>query len=83
VADLARPLEKDTPGMAELETRVATLERAVSELAGSRAATAPAGRPAHASFILLGPVGNPGSDRCVMEPDKPCVQSGACRTFGH
>jgi len=24
-----------------------------------------------------------GTDRCVMEPDKPCVQSHACKTFGH
>jgi hypothetical protein len=24
-----------------------------------------------------------GTDRCVLEPDRPCVQSHACRTLGH
>jgi hypothetical protein len=24
-----------------------------------------------------------GGERCVMEPDKPCVQSGMCRSLGH
>jgi hypothetical protein len=81
LADLARPAEKDTPGMADLETRVRALESVVGELRGR--APVLVERPAHASFILLGPAGNPGSDRCVMEPEKPCVQSGACRTFGH
>jgi hypothetical protein len=36
---------------------------------------------AHPSLQVLGPGG--GGDRCLMEPDKPCVQSHACRTFGH
>jgi hypothetical protein len=83
LADLARPAEKDTPGMADLETRVSALEAAVGGLTGRSAPSALSERAAHASFVLLGPAGNPGSDRCVMEPDKPCVQSGACRTFGH
>lgn len=83
LADLARPAEKDTPGMADLETRVSALESVVGELRGRHAAPVLVDRPAHPSFILLGPAGNPGSDRCVMEPEKPCVQSGACRTFGH
>jgi hypothetical protein len=36
----------------------------------------------HPSFQLLGAAG-PDGERCSMEPDKPCVGSGACRTFGH
>ncbi len=36
----------------------------------------------HPSFQLLGAPGGEG-DRCTLEPDKPCVGSGACRTFGH
>jgi hypothetical protein len=66
----------------DLESRVAALEAAVADLqASARAApTAPRGY-AHPSLQVLGQGG--GGDRCVMEPDKPCVQSHACRTFGH
>jgi len=35
----------------------------------------------HPSLQVLGVPG--GSDRCVMEPDKPCVHSGSCRVLGH
>jgi hypothetical protein len=24
-----------------------------------------------------------GGDRCVLEPDQPCTNSGTCRSFGH
>ena len=91
LADLARPAESDLPGAADLEARIASLEAEVRGLRGG----APAGtggpmvaavvvsaeRPSHPSFTLfdLGP----GSRQCVMEPDKPCVQSGACRNLGH
>ena len=67
----------------DLESRVAALEAAVADLqdgAARPAPTAPRGY-AHPSLQVLGPGG--GGDRCVMEPDKPCVQSHACRTFGH
>ena len=61
---------------------VAALESAVADLqGGSRSLpSAPRGH-AHPSLQVLGPGG--GGDRCLMEPDKPCVQSHACRTFGH
>lgn len=71
-----------------LESRVAALEAAVAALQRGRAPAGAAALPvavrsgyAHPSLqvIDLGPTG----DRCVMEPDKPCVQSHACRTFGH
>jgi len=67
----------------DLESRVAALEAAVAAMQGGSvrpAPTAPRGH-AHPSLQVLGPGG--GGDRCVMEPDKPCVQSHACRTFGH
>jgi hypothetical protein len=72
----------------DIETRVAALEEAVAALRGGarppaasvvRAPDAPAG---HASLLVLGPGGGTGGS-CLMEPDKPCVQSHACRTFGH
>jgi hypothetical protein len=71
---------------AGLEARVAALEATVSRLQLGVAARAPAA-PAtvhvhtHPSLEVLSVAG--GSDRCVMEPDKPCVQSGACRVLGH
>ena len=92
LADLARPTGADLSEVTDLEARIASLEAEVRGLRGG----APAGtagpvvaaalvvsaeRPSHPSFSLfdLGP----GSRQCVMEPDKPCVQSGACRNFGH
>ena len=67
----------------DLESRVSALEAAVADLRGGSARPAPAVPRGHAhpSLQVLGPAG--GGDRCVMEPDKPCVQSHACRTFGH
>jgi hypothetical protein len=74
--DAARPPAE----VSGLEARVAALEAAV--FAG-RGAPSLAGRPAsHPSLQVLGPGGGAG-DRCLMEPDKPCVQSHACRVFGH
>jgi hypothetical protein len=79
--DASRP----TSEASGLEARVAALEAAVSALGGGAPVAAPrpatAGTSAHASLQVLGPGG--GSDRCVMEPDKPCVQSHACRVYGH
>jgi hypothetical protein len=49
---------------------------------GPVAAAPPVGRSIlHPSLRLLGPSGC--ADACVLEPDKPCVGSGQCRTFGH
>ena len=75
----ASPAERATH---DLESRVAALESAVTDLqvGGARPAIAPRGH-AHPSLQVLGPGG--GGDRCLMEPDRPCVQSHACRTFGH
>ena len=91
LADLVRPSGADLPGTSDLETRIASLEAEVRGLrTGATAGAAgpvvtavvvSAERPSHPSFTLLDP--GPGTRHCVMEPDKPCVQSGACRTFGH
>ena len=71
------------PATRDLESRVAALETAVAELRHS--SLTPPGSIArghtHPSLQVLGPGG--GGERCLMEPDKPCVQSHACRTFGH
>ena len=83
LSKLATP--KD-PVASDLEARLATLEGAVRGLQSSRgvappAATVVAVAHIHPSLQLLGPAA--GSDRCLLEPDKPCVQSGQCRTLGH
>jgi hypothetical protein len=67
-----------------LESRVAALEAAVARLQAASPASPPA-REAHVhSHPSLQPLKvGPGSDRCVVEPDKPCVQSGQCRALGH
>jgi hypothetical protein len=66
----------------DLESRVAALEAQVAELRGAASAGPALSREhGHPSLRVLNVGG--GSDRCVMEPDKPCVQSHACRTFGH
>lgn len=92
LADLVRPAEADLPGAADLEARIASLEAEVRGLRGgapagtagpvvAAAVVVSAERPSHPSFRLfdLGP----GTRHCVMEPEKPCVQSGACRNLGH
>jgi hypothetical protein len=88
--DLRAPAES-LPGRRDLEARVAALESEVARLRQGRTLpvvsepavhvhVAAAGHE-HPSQARLGP--GAGSDRCVLEPDKPCVQSGQCRSFGH
>ena len=76
----------------DLESRVASLERAVRSLQSGAAAPPPAttvvvtqssAQPAHPALALLGPGGGGPGNPCVLEPDKPCVGSGQCRSFGH
>lgn len=92
LADLVRAAEADLPGATDLEARIASLEAEVRGLRGgatvgtagqvvTAAVVVSAERPSHPSFALFD-LGQ-GSRQCVMEPDKPCVQSGACRNFGH
>jgi hypothetical protein len=65
----------------DLEDRVTALERAVHGISKPPIALAVVAVH-HPSHSLLGPEAPPGG-HCVMEPDKPCVQSGMCRTLGH
>jgi len=84
LADLRAPQAlAATPSGPGLEGRVATLEAAVHALqhASPVAVAVAASRPAHPSLQLIAL--RSGGDRCVMEPDKPCVESGMCRAFGH
>ena len=76
----------------DLEGRVAALEAAVrAQQAGSAApaasttvvVTQAGAAPAHPALQLLGPSGGGPGNPCILEPDKPCVGSGQCRTLGH
>lgn len=64
-----------------LETRVAALEAAVARLTTQPAAAASAAPRAHVSLRVLDVPG--GGERCVLEPDQPCTNTGTCRSFGH
>jgi hypothetical protein len=70
-----------TARVAELEARVAALEAAARGVAPviRVAQVVPLAAPASMQVLSLGG----GGERCVLEPDKPCTQSQACRTFGH
>jgi len=95
LADLRTPAAQAAgtvgTGASSLEARVASLEMALRALAPSAVAavaaastatpSASSARSSHPSLQLLPLPG--GGDRCVLEPDKPCVSSGQCRTFGH
>jgi hypothetical protein len=89
LADLVRPADPEPAGGRDLAARVKALEAAVHALqhgeSGPRAVAATvviAGERATPPSLRLLDLGG-SSRQCVMEPDKPCVQSGACRTFGH
>jgi hypothetical protein len=70
--------------VADLESRVAALETAVAGIQPAAPTSPPAVVHVHAHPALQVLTNVPsGGDRCVLEPDKPCVQSGACRSLGH
>lgn len=89
LSQLAGP--KD-PVTGDLEARVVALEHAVRALQTAPAvatsvATA-AARPVlavlvHPSHRLVDVSSGSSHGRCVLEPDRPCVQSGQCRALGH
>ena len=67
-----------------LASRVDALEHSVGRLEGSSppaVTTTVVVSHSHPSLHVLNVPG--GSDRCVLEPDKPCVKSQACRVLGH
>ena len=81
--------EKAPPS--DLEARLAALEAEVRALRAalqpSRTVTSPAACTAraqaetHPSLQALDV--KKGTEGCVLEPDKPCVGSGQCRTLGY
>jgi hypothetical protein len=85
LADLRAPqAHPPTPSGPSLEGRVAALEAAVHALQHASpvaVAVAAAPPPAHPSLQLIAVPS--GGDRCLIEPDKPCVESGMCRALGH
>lgn len=80
LSQLGRPSD---PVAADLEARVAQLEAAVQALGPGRSSLPAVLQRSdiHISHQLLDVPS--GADHCVLEPDKPCVRSGRCRTFGH
>jgi len=77
---------------ADLESRVAALESAVRSLqlgapappvATTVVVTQAAQQPTHPALAFIGPSGGGPGSPCILEPDKPCVGSGQCRSFGH
>jgi hypothetical protein len=91
LADLRTPAAPGTSpaSTSALEARVVALENAFRGLRradapaplGVPVAVALAAAPRHPSHELVGP--SAAGDRCVLEPDKPCVGSGQCRSFGY
>ena len=74
--------QPDARAAQSLEARVAALEAAVARLAAPPVtAPAPPTSRGHISLALLDVPS--GGDRCVLEPDRPCTNSGTCRTLGH
>ena len=67
----------------DLEARVAALEATVARLQGRGVAAPETEVHVHAHPALRGLPVPGGGDRCVLEPDRPCTQSHACRTLGH
>jgi hypothetical protein len=90
---LAKLRESPAYEVADLETRVARLEAAVRRLEAAQLATEPpatsttvvvaqtTSAPVHPSLQLIAP--KTAGDACCLEPDKPCVGSGQCRTYGY
>lgn len=97
--EVLRDLRAPDPGggaRTDIEARVAALESEVARLRRQLPAAAEAAAVhvhleppprtghqlhAHPSHRPLGPGIREG--RCVVEPDKPCVHSGQCRSFGY
>lgn len=85
---LAQLAGSELPQAADLEARVAALERALRHAATAQAPAVTAalivartGDQPHPSLQLLDVAG--GTDHCVLEPGRPCSQSGRCRQLGH
>lgn len=72
------------PGEAQGACATPPTITAISIAAPHSAATTIVNAPttSHPALQLLGVAGSTDG-RCVLDADKPCVGSGACRTYGH
>lgn len=82
-AEVMAAIGTDTRADESLESRVSALETEVARLKVPAAtASTPAAAPrGHISLTVLDVPS--GGDRCILEPDRPCTNSGTCRTLGH
>jgi len=69
----------DRPETADLEQRLAALEHTGGR---SKAGPGPGGRGKHVALRII-EVATDCDDKCILEPDQPCSNSGRCRTFGY
>ena len=67
------------PETADLEHRVGALEHATGQ---SKAIPGPGGRGKHVALRII-EVATDCDDKCILEPDQPCSNSGRCRSFGY
>ena len=70
----------DQPETADLEQRLAALERAGGQR--SVVAVPGGGRAKHIALRVI-EIASRGEDECWLEPGKPCSNSGRCRSFGY
>lgn len=90
-AEVLHAIREPAPGEERreraLEARVTALEARVAALAGgSVPAHTPPAAVSRAEIPALRLVEVPGGGcvgECSLEPGRPCVGSGRCRTFGH
>ena len=69
----------DQPETADLEQRIAMLEHSAAR---PKAVPGPGGRGKHVALRVV-EVASGGGDRCLLESDQPCTNSGRCRSFGY
>jgi hypothetical protein len=80
LAQLAAPRD---PVTGDIEARVAALERTLGALQAGAPPKAALALAVHPSHQLLEVASGSSDGRCVLEPGRPCVHSGQCRTLGH
>jgi hypothetical protein len=75
----------EPPRATDLEARVATLEAEVRELRAALQTATPVTSTVqvqtHPSLQALSVT--KATEGCLLEPDKPCVGSGQCRSLGY
>jgi hypothetical protein len=75
-------LQGGAPGQAQGACATSVTAVAVAAPNSTATAVVNAQIATHPALQLLN-VGGSTDGRCVLDADKPCVGSGACRTFGH